>query len=428
MMKTLNKYMKAALVPAALALLSLVENSTAAEMVLKKGDRVAIVGDSITEQKLYSKYIELYLTACVPQLELKTFQFGWSGERAPGFAKRMENDMFPWKPTVVTSCFGMNDGGYAPYKEEIGKIYEDGTRSIQSRCKELGILFIEGGPGAVDTETWNKATPEADRFYNDNLAQLSAIAKRLADGNGFEYAGLHPLMIQVMKAAKAGLGNDYHVCGGDGVHPAANGHLVMAYGFLKAMELDGSIGTISVDLSGKTTATEGHRILSAKDGTIEIESTRYPFCFTGDGKNPGGNRSILPFLPFNKDLNRYVLVVKNLPTANAAVTWGSATNTFSKAELEAGVNLAEAFPENPFSAPFAELDGLVAKKQAGETRMIKGLITHLRGYIAEYPDDKELQVAFETLRQKLFDTNARESAKVRAGVKPVTHVIKILPN
>src|SRR5262245_58121227 len=35
----------------------------AAEPVLKPGDRVAIIGDSITEQKLYSKYVECYLLA-----------------------------------------------------------------------------------------------------------------------------------------------------------------------------------------------------------------------------------------------------------------------------------------------------------------------------------------------------------------------------
>jgi hypothetical protein len=51
-------------------------------LVLKKGDRVAIAGDSITEQKQYSKFMELYLLACVPELELTMFQFGWSGERA----------------------------------------------------------------------------------------------------------------------------------------------------------------------------------------------------------------------------------------------------------------------------------------------------------------------------------------------------------
>ncbi|MCX5684611.1 MAG: hypothetical protein NT049_13110, partial [Planctomycetota bacterium] len=35
--------------------------------VLKKGDRLAVIGDSITEQKMYSKFIEDYVTMCTPE-------------------------------------------------------------------------------------------------------------------------------------------------------------------------------------------------------------------------------------------------------------------------------------------------------------------------------------------------------------------------
>ncbi|MCB1064219.1 MAG: hypothetical protein KDN20_15020 [Verrucomicrobiae bacterium] len=46
--------------------------------VIEKGDRIAIVGDSITEQKLYSNFIETYLLACTPQWDVQVFQFGWA--------------------------------------------------------------------------------------------------------------------------------------------------------------------------------------------------------------------------------------------------------------------------------------------------------------------------------------------------------------
>lgn len=54
-------------------------------VTLKKGDRLAICGDSITEQKQYSVLIETYLTACLPKLEITYRQYGWSGERISGF-------------------------------------------------------------------------------------------------------------------------------------------------------------------------------------------------------------------------------------------------------------------------------------------------------------------------------------------------------
>ena len=57
-------------------------------LVLRKGDRLAIAGDSITEQKMYSRIMETYLTVCVPELEITARQYGWGGEVAPTFLRR----------------------------------------------------------------------------------------------------------------------------------------------------------------------------------------------------------------------------------------------------------------------------------------------------------------------------------------------------
>ena len=56
----------------------------APEKALKAGDYVAVIGDSITEQKQYSVFIEAYLTLCKPAADLRQTQFGWGGETAPG--------------------------------------------------------------------------------------------------------------------------------------------------------------------------------------------------------------------------------------------------------------------------------------------------------------------------------------------------------
>ena len=78
-------------------------------LALKTGDRLAICGDSITEQKMYSRLMEDYLTMCVPQLKVTVRQYGWSGEKVPGFLARMTNDCLRFHPTVATTCYGMND-------------------------------------------------------------------------------------------------------------------------------------------------------------------------------------------------------------------------------------------------------------------------------------------------------------------------------
>src|SRR5215472_8671888 len=99
-------------------------------LVLRQGDRLAICGDSITEQKMYSRIMEDYLTMCVPELRVTVRQYGWSGERAPGFLARMTNDCLRFKPTIATTCYGMNDHEYRPYEDRIGKTYEQNSLAI----------------------------------------------------------------------------------------------------------------------------------------------------------------------------------------------------------------------------------------------------------------------------------------------------------
>ncbi|MBK8094800.1 MAG: hypothetical protein IPK32_23240 [Verrucomicrobiaceae bacterium] len=107
-----------------LSLLVVTAATLRAATALPPKARVAIIGDSITEQKLYSKFIEAYLLACSGRSDIHVFQFGWGGERAGGFAARLENDLAVFKPNVATTCYGMNDGSYKAYVPEIGAEYE----------------------------------------------------------------------------------------------------------------------------------------------------------------------------------------------------------------------------------------------------------------------------------------------------------------
>lgn len=110
---------------------------TAADL-LPQGARLAIIGDSITEQKLYTKYMEAYLLACAGRQDMTVFQFGWGGETASGFANRAVNDLGPFKPTVATTCYGMNDGQYRPFVDEIGNNYENNMRKVAAGCGRQG--------------------------------------------------------------------------------------------------------------------------------------------------------------------------------------------------------------------------------------------------------------------------------------------------
>jgi hypothetical protein len=241
------------------------------------------------------------------------------------------------------------------------------------------------------------------------------------------FANVYDPMIDVMAKAKAKYGTEYHLAGADGVHPSNNGHLVMAYAFLKAMGCSGDIGTITVDLSSNNaTATEGHTVIGFDKGALTLKSVKLPFCFPvgekfKDLSNPINIRGVLEFFPFNDDLNRFKLVVKNAPAgAKVNVTWGDASKTFTAEELAAGVNLAAEFLDNPVASKFDELFEAVQKKQAFETPMIKSLI-HSSHY--DLPEEKELNaqiVEVTTRKQKRLSDEVAALAS-----RPIEHKITI---
>jgi lysophospholipase L1-like esterase len=416
---------------AALALL-LTPALRAAEPVLKPGDRVAIIGDSITEQKLYSKYVECYLLACSGVPDLAVFQYGWSGEQAGGFAARCENDLAGFKPTVATTCYGMNDGGYQPYKPEIGANYETNMRNVLKRLEAVGVrTTVVGSPGAVDQAFFRPGQQLGDQpahvAYNDNLAHLRDIAKKLAEETKQPFANVHDAMYETMKKAQQELGATYPVCGGDGFHPGPNGQLIMAYAFLKGLGCDGNLGLITYDAkSDKATGSEGHKVTKVGD-KIEVESTRWPFCFEGDAKSANGTRSITAYLPFNDDLNRLTLKVTGLGTPKGVVTWGDQTKEFPAEKLAAGINLAAEFEKTPFDAKFTELSNAVAQKQNFETMMIKQIVTNFRSYPADIKADPAVQSALNTLSERLHARQKSLDAAARKTLAPVKHTLTIGP-
>lgn len=394
-----------------------------AENLLPKDARVAVIGDSITEQKMYSKYIEAYLLACLGRPDIHVFQFGWSGERAGGFAARLKNDLSVFNPTVATTCYGMNDGSYVAYNDAIGAEYEKNMRLVLNGLKEVGVKNVAvGSPGAVDTKFFARFEPAV---YNDNLAHLRDIAKKLAGEYNQSFANVHDTMIDAMAKAKPVLGENYDVCGGDGFHPGPNGHILMAEAFLKGLKVDGNIGTITVDVNGKAEATAGHKVTASDKGKVTLESTTWPFCFDADTKASWSTRSILPFTGFNQDLNRYTLIVKGLSKDKAKVTWGNESKEFSKADLEKGINLAAEFTETPFNAPFNEFLGAIAAKQALETAMIKNMITHFRNFGQEAASDAEFAKALEVLKKKLTAKQIELDSNVHKHLKAVTHTITV---
>lgn len=396
-------------------------------MALKFGAHVALAGDSITEQKLYTRFIEDYLLMCAPEVQAEVCQLGWSGETAQGFLKRMDADLGWFKPDLVTLFYGMNDASRG--------IYVPWMKKIAEKLKADGISAMIVSPGAMDTYYGNRG---GDRNYpvgfNKEQGLMGDAAKQIATDNGLGFIDLHSPLLEVMAKAKVRYHPNYDVCGADGIHPRPNGHLIIAWTILKGLGLTGDIGTITVAMQGGSRVTSGHTILADAKGRVEIESSRYPFCFIDEPKQlspdqvkvAGSTAGILPCLPFNNDLNRFRLVVTGLEWEQARVTWGTASKVFLKQDLEKGINLAAEFLDNPFKAPFAKVNAAVLEKQTFEGLLIKNVIGGLplpvskpavTGSVTPIPPKSTIEQAIEQ-RTRLMKAE-------REAVQPVRYQIAI---
>jgi lysophospholipase L1-like esterase len=410
-----------------------------AHLVLRRGDRVAICGDSITEQKMYSRIMEDYLTMCVPQLSITVRQYGWSGERAPQFLKRMTNDVLRFEPTVATTCYGMNDHEYRSYDEHIGNTYRTNQELIVSTFQHWGVRVILGSAGCVGKiPSWQKAGSSTVDQLNSNLGTLRNIDAEIATRMNAGFADVFWPMMNAGTTARQRYGTNFNISGGDGVHPNWAGHTVMAYAFLKGMGLDGEIGTYTVDLKkNEMKTTAGHEVIGANTGEFQIKSSRYPFCpcepqgaatrgYPVYGKTDISRDDNIEagaaLVPFYQELNRLTLIVKNGTARRYVVNWGNEKKAFSGEQLAHGINLSAEFPSNPFSEAFAKVDAAVATKQEFETKEMK----------TDFRPNGNLNAPIEQVisqTEKVMKDDERKhdelAAAMSAAFVPVTHIIRI---
>ncbi len=391
---------------------------------LPQNSRLAIWGDSITEVTAYPRYVEIYLLACQGRKDIKVCTFGHSGETAPGLISR-QTDLDAFHPTIVTFDWGMNDTQYSPYTQAKGEGFDKATRANLALLASKGIIErVVVSPSYVD-DTFGIDTPgffgNADpggltvaQAQNITLGHFRDFGRVAAMDTDSAFADVYNRMKDAYLPAEKAYGSKYTF----GVHVTPNGALMIAHEILKTLACDGNIGTVDVDMKGAAHASEGHSVVSFSNGVLVLDSSKYPFCYNYDPANsqgPNSLDSILPYLPFGQELNRFILKVSNLGAPSASVTWGSETKLFTSEQLAQGVNLAEQFDHTPFDATFAKVMAAIANKQDFENYMIKGTSNY-----------------FGNDNGGNFDANMiaveeQKDAAVKALLVPVQHTIVIVP-
>jgi lysophospholipase L1-like esterase len=200
----------------------------AQNIVVKTGEKIAFLGDSITQQGASSPvgYVRLVIKGLeVNDVKADAITAGISGHKSNDMLARLDRDVISKKPDWMTLSCGVNDVWHGQrgvsledYKTNITKIV-DTAQAAGIKVVLLTSTMISENQSAENNQ---KLIP-----YNDFLKTLAAEKKLpLADLNA---------AMQAEIAATAHKGN---LLTTDGVHMNAQGNIMMAKGVLRTLGLN----------------------------------------------------------------------------------------------------------------------------------------------------------------------------------------------
>jgi lysophospholipase L1-like esterase len=220
---------------AILAALIAASHLAQAEIPVKPGDKVAFLGDSITQagQGSPGGYVQLIGSGLAANgVKIEIIGAGISGHKSNQMLDRLERDVLSKKPQWMTLSCGVNDVWHGDKGVPL-EDYKKNITSIVDKAQAAGIKVV------ILTSTMigeDQANPNNQKLisYNEFLRDLAKEKKCLfADLNGEMQAALAAAV-----KAQAKPGNKGNLLTSDGVHMAFAGNQMMALGVLKGLGLN----------------------------------------------------------------------------------------------------------------------------------------------------------------------------------------------
>ena len=364
---------------AATALLA--ASAVAGEFFFKDGDRVVFLGDSITEQRLYTTYIEAYTLTRHPEWKLWFRNVGWGGDTSwlrqrahpdekqlfaadeaaqqkmveDSVGRGLRRDVLPLKPTAITIKFGMNDHSYQKFREDIFKTY------VRSQSELAKVLEANGARVAfLTSQPIEDKRPDPDKdIKNQSLRQFSDGLKAVAAKQNATFVDQFDPYMAIMMHERVADPAAF-IGGGDAVHPGPAGHTIMAWAVLKGLGATALVSRAEIDgAAGKLLASEGCQVtnLKAEPGTVAFDRVDAALPMPIDPKA----EPALKLAPILQDLNQYELKVAGLPAGDYQLSIdGEAVGKASSEDLAKGWNIATT--AGPITKQAREVLALVFKK------------------------------------------------------------------
>lgn len=170
-------------------------------VVLKKGDRIVFLGDSITAGgntgKGYIQVIRQHLAEKKKDLVVECVGAGISGNKVPDLQKRVEKDVISKKPTVVFIYIGINDvwhGEKDPKRGTTPEAFESGLKEVIGKCKAAGAQVILCTPTVIGE------LPSGSNNLDAKLDDYAAISRKVAKELDLNVCDLRKAFVEHLKS------------------------------------------------------------------------------------------------------------------------------------------------------------------------------------------------------------------------------------
>lgn len=203
-----------------------IEALTGKDSPLKEGDRIAFLGDSITQggarKDGYLWLIEQAINEKLAGKKIEIIKAGISGHKVPDLQKRLEKDVTSKKPSIVFIYIGINDVWH--WNKDRGTKKEDfeaGLHDIIKRIKDAGGLVVLATPSVIGEKHDGSNTMDA------MLDEYAAISRKVAKEQGLVLCDLRKEFIDALKEQNKE-NKEKGILTGDTVHLNAAGNKFVA--------------------------------------------------------------------------------------------------------------------------------------------------------------------------------------------------------
>ena len=397
----------------------------AEDFFFKDGDRVVMIGDSITEQHLYSNYVEMWTVTRFPKWKITFRNVGIGGDRSVGGNSRFARDVLLHKPTAMTVDFGMNDGSYREFSDQTFKPYMDGLQGMADQATAANIRTAWVTPQPLDNDEQGKT---ALTGYNQTLEKFSEGVRAISEKNSGKFVDQFHPYLQVLDAARSKADKYNRITAGDAVHPGPPGQALMAASILKGMNFPSLVAAVEID-------AKQNKVVSQENCSVEgLQATATSVKFKKLDKAlpffPEDASSILPWTPILDELNDYKIQVTGLAPGKYKVRIDSVDVAELSAEsLGAGVDIAaEVLKSGPIAEQAKKVKEAVENKNRyHHDQIFRGIVlTGVPEWIYSVVPREQLEEKKNALVNERLEKVAQLDVQVAESLKMQAHYFEIV--